>query len=155
MTLPVTSQAAFAAALVDEWVRAGVTDVVVAPGSHSTPLALAVDEAGLRVHVHLDERSAGFYALGVAMASGRPAPVVVTSGTAAAELVPVAVEADLSRVPMILCTSDRPPLRGRVTRRAQRARARPAQPRVARPPRRCRRWTRSPRPFRRPPLAPQ
>ncbi len=109
MTLPVTLQAAFAAALVDEWVRAGLTDVVVAPGSRSTPLALAVDEAGLRVHVHLDERSAGFYALGLGKASGRPAPVVVTSGTAAAELVPAAVEADLSRVPMILCTSDRPP----------------------------------------------
>jgi len=109
MTLPVTLQAAFAAALVDEWMRAGLTDVVVAPGSRSTPLALAVDEAGLRVHVHLDERSAGFYALGLGKASGRPAPVVVTSGTAAAELVPAAVEADLSRVPMILCTSDRPP----------------------------------------------
>jgi len=109
MTLPVTSQAAFAATLVDEWVRAGLTDAVVAPGSRSTPLALAVDEAGLRVHVHLDERSAGFYALGMAMASGRPAPVVVTSGTAAAELVPAVVEAHHSRVPMILCTADRPP----------------------------------------------
>jgi len=109
MTLPVTPQAAFAATLVDEWLRAGVTDAVVAPGSRSTPLALAVDEAGLRVHVHLDERAAGFYALGVAMASGRPAPVVVTSGTAAAELVPAVVEAHHSRVPMIVCTADRPP----------------------------------------------
>jgi len=60
VTLPVTAQAAFAAALVDEWVRAGVTDVVLAPGSRSTPLALAVDAAPLRVHVHLDERSGAF-----------------------------------------------------------------------------------------------
>ena len=109
MTLPVTAQAAFAAALVDEWVRAGVTDVVLAPGSRSTPLALAVDAAPLRVHVHLDERSGAFYALGLALATGRPAPVVVTSGTAAAELHPAVVEAHHAGVPLIVCTADRPP----------------------------------------------
>jgi 2-succinyl-5-enolpyruvyl-6-hydroxy-3-cyclohexene-1-carboxylate synthase len=108
VTLPVTHQAAFAATLVDEWCRAGVTDVVLAPGSRSTPLALAVDAAPLRLHVHLDERSAGFFALGLALATGRPAPVVVTSGTAAVELHPAVVEAHHARVPLIVCTADRP-----------------------------------------------
>ncbi|HZQ59584.1 MAG TPA: 2-succinyl-5-enolpyruvyl-6-hydroxy-3-cyclohexene-1-carboxylic-acid synthase [Acidimicrobiales bacterium] len=108
MTLPVTPQAAFAATLVDEWLRAGVTDVVLAPGSRSTPLALAVDAAPLRLHVHLDERSAGFFALGLALRTGRPAPVVVTSGTAAVELHAAVVEAHHSRVPLIVCTADRP-----------------------------------------------
>ena len=64
-------QATFAATLVDEWVDAGVTDAVVCPGSRSTPLALAL-AARLRVHVRLDERSAGFFAIGLAMASGTP-----------------------------------------------------------------------------------
>jgi len=104
-----TLQAAFAATMVDEWLRAGITDVVVAPGSRSTPLALAVDQSGLRVHVFLDERSAAFFALGLGLATGRPAPVVVTSGTAAAELHSAAVEAHHARVPLLLCTADRPP----------------------------------------------
>jgi len=103
-------QAAFAATLVDEWVRAGVTHAVVCPGSRSTPLALAVAaEPRLALHVRLDERSAGFTALGIGMASGMPAAVVVTSGTAAAELHAAVVEADLARVPLLVCTADRPP----------------------------------------------
>jgi 2-succinyl-5-enolpyruvyl-6-hydroxy-3-cyclohexene-1-carboxylate synthase len=80
-------QAAFASVLVDEWVRAGVTDAVACPGSRSTPLLIALAEAAERgvlvVHSVLDERSAGFFALGLGMASGVPAPVVTTSGTAA------------------------------------------------------------------------
>jgi len=103
-------QAAFAATLVDEWVRAGVRHAVVCPGSRSTPLALAMSaEPALALHVRLDERSAGFTALGIGMATGRPAVVVVTSGTAAAELHAAVVEADLARVPMLVCTADRPP----------------------------------------------
>jgi len=103
-------QAAFAATLVDEWVRAGVRHAVVCPGSRSTPLALAVAaEPALAVHVRLDERSAGFTALGIGMATGLPAVVVVTSGTAAVELHAAVVEADLARVPMLVCTADRPP----------------------------------------------
>jgi 2-succinyl-5-enolpyruvyl-6-hydroxy-3-cyclohexene-1-carboxylate synthase len=108
VTLPVTSQAAFAATLVDEWERAGVTDVVLAPGSRSTPLALAVDASRLRLHVHLDERSAAFFALGLGLATHRPAPVVVTSGTAAAELHAAVIEAHHARVPLVVCTADRP-----------------------------------------------
>ena len=87
-------QATFSATLVDEWSRLGVADAVVCPGSRSTPLALALAAAEqLRIHVRLDERSAGFFALGLAMASGRPVVVCVTSGTAAAELLPSVVEA--------------------------------------------------------------
>lgn len=101
-------QATFAATLVDEWVNGGVTDAVVCPGSRSTPLALAL-AARLRVHVRLDERSAGFFAIGLSMASGAPTVVCVTSGTAAVELHPAVVEAHQGRVPLIVCTADRPP----------------------------------------------
>jgi 2-succinyl-5-enolpyruvyl-6-hydroxy-3-cyclohexene-1-carboxylate synthase len=104
----VSVQATFAATLVDEWVLGGVTDAVVCPGSRSTPLARAL-AARLRVHVRLDERSAGFFALGLSMASGVPTVICVTSGTAAAELHPSVVEAHQGRVPLIVCTADRPP----------------------------------------------
>lgn len=103
-------QATFAATLVDEWVRAGVTDAVVCPGSRSTPLALALGRRPeLTVHVRLDERAAGFFALGLALASGRPSIVCVTSGTAAAELHAAVAEAHHARVPLLVCTADRPP----------------------------------------------
>jgi 2-succinyl-5-enolpyruvyl-6-hydroxy-3-cyclohexene-1-carboxylate synthase len=104
----VSVQATFAATLVDEWVNRGVTDAVICPGSRSTPLALAL-AARLRVHVRLDERSAGFFAIGLSMASGVPTVLCVTSGTAAAELHPAVVEAHQGRVPLIVCTADRPP----------------------------------------------
>lgn len=101
---------AFARTLVDEWTRHGITDAVLAPGSRSAPLALALaaDER-IRLHVFLDERSASFFALGVARATGRAAPLVCTSGTAAANFLPAVLEAHHSRVPMIVCTADRPP----------------------------------------------
>ena len=103
-------QAAFCAVLVDEWARGGLTDAVVAPGSRSTPLVLALDaDPRVRVHVVLDERSAGFIALGLALSTGRPVPVVTTSGTASVELHPAVVEAYHSCVPLIAATSDRPP----------------------------------------------
>lgn len=104
------TQATFAATLADEWVRAGVTDVVVCPGSRSAPLALALAaQEGLRLHVRLDERGAGFFALGLGLATGRPAVVCTTSGTAAVELHPAVVEAHHARVPLVVCTADRPP----------------------------------------------
>ncbi len=102
--------ATFCATLVDEFVRCGITDAVVCPGSRSTPLALALlGEDRIRTHVVLDERSAGFVALGIGAASGVPALVLTTSGTAAVELHPAVVEADLGRVPLIVCSADRPP----------------------------------------------
>ena len=108
--MTVTAQATFVATMIDEWVRAGVTDAVVAPGSRSTPLTLGLARDGrLRIHVHLDERSAGFFAVGLGVATGRPAIVVTTSGTAAVELHPAVVEASQAKVPMIVCTADRPP----------------------------------------------
>jgi 2-succinyl-5-enolpyruvyl-6-hydroxy-3-cyclohexene-1-carboxylate synthase len=103
-------QAAFCATVVDEWVRGGVTDAVVSPGSRSTPLLLALSaDARIRVHVVLDERSAGFFALGLGLRSGRPAVVVTTSGTAAVELHPAVVEAYQAGVPLVAVTADRPP----------------------------------------------
>ena len=107
---PSVAQSTLAATLFDEWVRAGLTDVVLCPGSRSTPLSLAAARApGVAVHVRLDERSAGFFALGRALATARPVVIVVTSGTAAAELHAAVAEADLARVPLIVVTADRPP----------------------------------------------
>jgi len=104
-----TVQAEFCSTIVDEWIRGGLTHAVIAPGSRSTPLAIALaarDELQLRVV--LDERSAAFVALGVGMATGRACLVLTTSGTAAAELLPAAVEAHHARVPLLLVTADRP-----------------------------------------------
>jgi 2-succinyl-5-enolpyruvyl-6-hydroxy-3-cyclohexene-1-carboxylate synthase len=105
---------ALATTLLDEFVRNGVTHAVLAPGSRSAPLALAMaaDER-VQLHVHFDERSAGFLALGLARATDRPALLVCTSGSAAANFFPAVVEATNDGVPLIVLTADRPPeLRG-------------------------------------------
>jgi 2-succinyl-5-enolpyruvyl-6-hydroxy-3-cyclohexene-1-carboxylate synthase len=108
---------AFGAAFSDELIRCGLREVVLAPGSRSTPLAMAFFEAGqqqrLRLHVRIDERSASFTALGLAKASRRAVAVLCTSGTAAANFHPAVIEADESSVPLLVLTADRPPeLRG-------------------------------------------
>ncbi|MFT2707958.1 2-succinyl-5-enolpyruvyl-6-hydroxy-3-cyclohexene-1-carboxylic-acid synthase [Clavibacter zhangzhiyongii] len=93
-------------------VREGVTDVVLCPGSRSQALALVAAELervdGVRLHVRIDERAAAFLALGLGVESGRPAPVITTSGTAVANLHPAVLEAWHSGVPMLLVTADRP-----------------------------------------------
>jgi len=95
--------------LIDELVRGGASQFVVCPGSRSAPLALAVARhPDARVWMHLDERSAAFFALGMARQRGEPAVLVCTSGTAAANVHPAVAEADLARVPLIVLTADRP-----------------------------------------------
>jgi len=101
-----------ATALIGEFVRRGVTDLVLSPGSRSQALGLAaaqLERAGLlRLRVRIDERSAGFLALGLAVETARPVLLVVTSGTAVAELHPAVLEAAHSGVPLIVLSADRP-----------------------------------------------
>lgn len=119
MTRPRTESPAslFSVALLDEFVRLGVRDIVLSPGSRSQALALAAAEleaAGrVRLRVRIDERGAGFLALGLAVETATPVLVVTTSGTAVANLHPAVLEAHHSGVPVIVVSADRPPeLRG-------------------------------------------
>ena len=111
---------AFGRTIVDELIRCGLREAVLAPGSRSAPLAMALfdrcappgggSRPEIRLHVRIDERSAAYLALGLARASGVPPVVVCTSGTAAANFHPAVIEADQSCVPLIVLTADRPPL---------------------------------------------
>ncbi|WP_020662911.1 2-succinyl-5-enolpyruvyl-6-hydroxy-3-cyclohexene-1-carboxylic-acid synthase [Amycolatopsis benzoatilytica] len=107
---PSTAQARV---LVDELVRNTVSHVVLCPGSRNAPLSIALYDAAasgrLQLHVRIDERGAAFLALGIAARTGRPAAVVCTSGTAAANFHPAVLEADRAGVPLIVLTADRPP----------------------------------------------
>jgi len=108
---------AFGVTFADELIRCGLREAVLAPGSRSTPLAMAFFDAArqarIRLHVRIDERSASFTALGLAKASGRPVAALCTSGTAAANFHPAVIEAGESGVPLLVLTADRPPeLRG-------------------------------------------
>ncbi|MCH8160849.1 MAG: 2-succinyl-5-enolpyruvyl-6-hydroxy-3-cyclohexene-1-carboxylic-acid synthase [Chloroflexi bacterium] len=100
----------FVGGFVDELVRSGVRHVCLAPGSRSTPLALLLKQhPGVRVWTHLDERSAAFFALGMAKSLREPVAMLSTSGTAAVNFAPAVVEAYFARVPLIVLTADRPP----------------------------------------------
>ena len=109
---PASPASRFSVAFLGELVRRGVRDIVVCPGSRSQALALAAaafERAGLvRLHVRTDERSAGFLALGIALESRTPVPVVTTSGTAVANLLPAVLEASHSGIPLVVVTADRP-----------------------------------------------
>ncbi|MGC0365401.1 2-succinyl-5-enolpyruvyl-6-hydroxy-3-cyclohexene-1-carboxylate synthase [Rhodococcus sp. 27YEA15] len=106
---PSTAQAT---AVVDELVRGGVREVVLCPGSRNAPLAFALQAADLdgrlRLHMRIDERTAGFLALGLAIAGNRPVPIVMTSGTAVANLGPAVLEANYARVPLVVLSANRP-----------------------------------------------
>jgi 2-succinyl-5-enolpyruvyl-6-hydroxy-3-cyclohexene-1-carboxylate synthase len=107
---PTNRNTALASAMVEELARCGLRRAVLSPGSRSTPLAVALwREPTIDVTVVLDERSAGFFALGTALATGTPAAVLCTSGSAAANLHPAVVEAHEASVPLIVMTADRPP----------------------------------------------
>jgi 2-succinyl-5-enolpyruvyl-6-hydroxy-3-cyclohexene-1-carboxylate synthase len=111
---PTNANTALASAFVEELARCGIRQAVLSPGSRSTPLAVALwRQPEIEASVIVDERSAGFFALGAAQAGGAPVAVLCTSGTAAANLHPAICEADHSGVPLIALTADRPPeLRG-------------------------------------------
>lgn len=95
--------------IVETLYRMGMSDICIAPGSRSSALVAAASECQeLRIHTHIDERSLGFVALGIAVSSRRPVGIITTSGTAVANLFPVVIEAFMARVPLILLTADRP-----------------------------------------------
>jgi len=106
---PSTAQARV---VVDELIRGGVRDIVLCPGSRNAPLAFALHDADregrVRLHVRIDERTAGYLAIGLAVAEGAPVCVAMTSGTAVANLGPAVVEANYARVPLIVLSANRP-----------------------------------------------
>jgi 2-succinyl-5-enolpyruvyl-6-hydroxy-3-cyclohexene-1-carboxylate synthase len=108
--IPINSTYAPVQAFVDELVRCGLTHAVTSPGSRNAPLLLTLaGHPGLEAVSVIDERSAGYVALGIAKATGKPVAVTCTSGTAAANLLPAVVEAREARVPVLVLTADRPP----------------------------------------------
>ena len=98
--------------IVRQIVEAGITDVVISPGSRNAPLSIAFHQASvkglIKLHVRIDERTAAFFALGIAKASGRPVPMVCTSGTAVANYHPAVLEASHTNLPLLVLTADRP-----------------------------------------------
>ncbi|MGO5011718.1 2-succinyl-5-enolpyruvyl-6-hydroxy-3-cyclohexene-1-carboxylic-acid synthase [Niallia sp. Sow4_A1] len=100
---------AYLHALIAELGKSGVEHAVISPGSRSTPISLLLaEQEDINLHIHVDERSAAFFALGIAKASKKPTVLVCTSGTAAANYFPAIVEAKISRIPLIVLTADRP-----------------------------------------------
>ncbi len=111
---PTNANTALASAFIEELARGGLRQAVISPGSRSTPLAVALwRQPAIEVSVIVDERSAAFFAVGAAQATGTPVAMLCTSGTAAANYHPAICEADESAIPLVILTADRPPeLRG-------------------------------------------
>lgn len=110
MKIKINKNFIWADKFVNQLVDAGVRNVCISPGSRSTPLTLAFENnKKIKKHIFVDERQSGFFALGLAKQSNFPVAIVTTSGTAAVELYPAIVEAYQNRVPLIICTADRPP----------------------------------------------
>src|SRR5947199_3806357 len=106
---PINPTYTYVCAFVDELQRAGVQNVVICPGSRSTPLAMAfAAQPGIRTWMHVDERSAAYFGLGMARHLRQPVALLCTSGTAAANFLPAVVEAKLAHVPLLVLTADRP-----------------------------------------------
>jgi len=108
----VSTSTSLARVVVRQLIEAGITDAVISPGSRNAPISLAMFAAAeknlLKLHIRIDERSAAYFALGLAKASGRPVPIVCTSGTAVANYHPAVLEAHHSNVPLLVLTADRP-----------------------------------------------
>jgi 2-succinyl-5-enolpyruvyl-6-hydroxy-3-cyclohexene-1-carboxylate synthase len=108
----VNTSTSLAQVIVRQLIEAGITDAVISPGSRNAPFSLAMYAAAekglLKLHIRIDERSAAYFALGLAKASGRPVPIVCTSGTAVANYHPAVLEAHHSNVPLLVLTADRP-----------------------------------------------
>jgi len=106
---PLNPTYAYTGAFVDELQRAGVRNVVICPGSRSTPLAIAFAvQPAIHTWMHVDERSAAYFGLGMAKQLRQPVALLCTSGTAAANFLPALVEAKLAHVPLLVLTADRP-----------------------------------------------
>ena len=108
----VNNSTSLARVVVRQIIEAGITDVVISPGSRNAPLSLAFFEASqeglIKIHVRIDERTAAFFALGIIKSTGRPVPVVCTSGTAVANYHPAVLEASHTNAPLMVLTADRP-----------------------------------------------
>ena len=108
----VNNSTSLARVIVRQIIESGITDVVISPGSRNAPLSLAFYAAAERglitIHVRIDERTAAFFALGIIKATGRPVPVVCTSGTAVANYHPAVLEAHHTNAPLMVLTADRP-----------------------------------------------
>jgi len=108
----ISESTSLARVIVRQIIEAGIKDVVISPGSRNAPLSIAFYQASkkglIKLHVRIDERTAAFFALGIAKASGLPVPVVCTSGTAVANYHPAVLEASHTNQPLLVLTADRP-----------------------------------------------
>ena len=110
MPAPANRNFAFSQAFIEELARSGLRHACICPGSRSTPLIMSLaQEPHIKTWVHLDERSAAYFAVGISRALNEPVAIISTSGTAAANFFPAVIEAHYSQIPLLVVTADRPP----------------------------------------------